>query len=167
MLSFGCKGLLCWTYAGRTPECPSLITFDGKRTNAWYDAATVFKEIRKLSDAFVQYKNIGALAHHCTDEVPYLKFSNPVKTFPTIKEIRCEDPLLVGCFAKEAGSATAFTLVNMSELEELKTVHVKLKIAGSTVTSWPRGQRVRLLPGADGFYQLMLPPGEGVFVEVE
>ncbi len=167
MLSFGCKGLLCWTYAGYKPQCPSLITVDGKRTNAWYDAATVFKEIRKISDAFVQYKNIGAFAHHCTDDTPYLKFSNPVKTFPTIKEIQCDDPLLVGCFAKENGAATAFTIVNMSELEEVKTTHVKLKIAGSTVAAWPRGQRVRLSPGADGFYRLTLPSGEGIFVEVE
>ena len=167
MLSFGCKGLLCWTYAGSKPEYPSLIAVDGKRTNAWYDAATVFKEIRKVSDAFVQYKNIGAFAHHCTDDTPYLKFSNPVKTFPTIKEIQCEAPLLVGCFAKEDGSATAFTVVHMSELEEVKTTHVKLKIAGSTVAAWPRGQRVRLSPGTDGFYQLTLPSGEGIFVEVE
>jgi len=167
MLSFGCKGLLCWTYAGYKPEFPSLITVDGNRTNAWYDAATVFKEIRKISDAFVEYKNIGAFAHRCTEDTPYLKFSNPVKNFPTIREIQCDDPLLVGCFAKEDGSGTAFTLVNMSELEEVKTTQAKLKIAGSTVTAWPRGQRMKLSPDADGFFQLTLPPGEGVFVEVE
>ena len=116
---------------------------------------------------FVQYKNIGAFAHNYTDDTPYLKFSNPVKAFPTIKEIQCEAPLLVGCFAKEDGSATAFTVVNTTELEEVKTTHVKLKIGGSTVAAWPRGQRVRLSPGPDGFYQLTLPSGEGVFVEVE
>ena len=55
----------------------------------------------------------------------------------------------------------------MSELEAVKTAHVKLKTAGSTVVAWPRGQRTGLLPDADGFYHLTLPPGEGVFVEVE
>ncbi len=159
MLSFGCKGLLCWTYAGYEPECPSLITVDGKRTNAWYDAATVFKEIRNISDAFVRYKNIGALAHNCTDDTPYLKFSNPVRTFSTIERIECDDPLLVGCFVEKDGPATALTVVNMSELEAVKTTHVKLKIAGSTVVAWPRGQRA-LIPGDDGFYHLTLPPGE-------
>jgi hypothetical protein len=167
MLSFGCKGLLCWTYAGYQPESPSLITVDGKRTNAWYDAATVFKEIHGISDAFVRYKNLGALAHNCTDETPYLKFSNPVRTFPTIQQIQCDDPLLIGCFAEGDGSATAFTIVNMSELEAIKTTYVKLKLAGSTVVAWPRGQRVVLLPDADGFHHLTLPPGEGVFIEVE
>ncbi len=167
MLSFGCKGLLCWTYAGYTPESPSLITIDGKRTNAWYDAATVFKEVRHISDAFVRYKNLGAMAHNSTDDTPYLKFSNPVQTFPTIERIQCGDPLLIGCFAAKDGPGTAFTLVNMSELESLKTAHVKLKLAGATITAWPRGQRTILIPDADGFHHLALPPGEGVFVEVE
>jgi len=167
MLSFGCKGLLCWTYAGYKPECPSLITIDGRRTNAWYDAATVFKEIRQVSDAFVRYRNIGALAHNCTDDTPYLKFSEPVQTFPTIQQIQCDDPLLIGCFEKKDGPATALTVVNMSELEAVKTVHVKLKLAGSTVVAWPRGQRTVLTPDADGFYPLTLASGEGVFVEVE
>ncbi len=167
MLSFGCKGLLCWTYAGYQPESPSLITVDGKRTNAWYDAATVFKEIRAISDAFVRYKNVGALAHNCTDDTPYLKFSNPLETFPPIEQIACDDPLLIGCFAEKDGPATALTIVNMSELEAVKTTHVKLKLAGSTVVAWPRGQRVVLVPDADGLYHLTLPPGEGVFVEVE
>ncbi len=167
MLSFGCKGLLCWTYAGYEPEFPSLITFDGQRTNSWYDAATVFKEIRRISDAFVGYKNIGALAHRCTDDTPYLKFSNPVRAFPTIEQIECDDPLLVGCFAKEDSPKTAFTIVNMSELEAVKTAYARLKIHGSTVVAWPRGERTVLTPDADGFYHLTLPSGEGLFVEVE
>jgi hypothetical protein len=167
MLSFGCKGLLCWTYAGYKPEFPSLITVDGRRTNAWYDAATVFKEIRQVSDAFVRYENLGALAHNCTDDTPYLKFSNPIQTFPTIQQIQCDDPLLIGCFAAKDGPATALTIVNMSELEAIKTAHVQLKIAGSTVVAWPRGQRTVLSPDTDGFYHLTLASGEGVFVEVE
>ena len=166
MLSFGCKGLLCWTYAGYKPEFPSLITVDGKRTRSWYDAATVFKEIRKISDAFVQHKYIGAFAHRCTDDTPYLKFSNPLEAFPTIKKIQCEDPLLIGCFAEKEGDGTAFTVVNMSELEEVKTVQVQMKIMGAEVTAWQRGQRVKLSPSTDGFYRLTLAPGEGVFVEV-
>lgn len=167
MLSFGCKGLLCWTYAGYSPEFPSLITVDGQRTNAWYDAATVFKEVRKISDAFVKYENIGALAHNCTADTPYLRFSNPVQAFPTLERIECDDPLLVGCFTGKDSSATAMTIVNMSELESLKTAHVRLKVGGSTVVAWPRGDRTVLAPDAEGFYHLKLPPGEGVLVEVE
>ena len=81
--------------------------------------------------------------------------------------MECDDPLLVGCFAEDNGPATAMTIVNMSELEAIKTAHVKMKIAGSTVVAWPRAERAALIPDADGFYHLTLPPGEGVFVEVE
>ncbi len=167
LLSFGCRGLLCWTYAGYEPEFPSLLTVDGRRTNAWYDAATVFKEVRQVSDAFIRYQNLGAFAHGCTDQTPYLKFSNPVRDFPTIQQIQCDDPLLVGCFAKDAGPGAAFTLVNMSELEAVKTAQVKLRLAGSSVVAWPRGQRAVLSPDADGLYHLSLSSGEGVFMEVE
>jgi hypothetical protein len=127
----------------------------------------VFKEIRQVSDAIVRYRNIGALAHHCTDDTPYLKFSNPVVTFPAIQEIQCDDPLLIGCFTAKDGPGSALTIVNMSELEAVKTVHVRLQVAGSTVIAWPRGQRTVLAPDADGFYPLTLPPGEGVFVEID
>ena len=65
------------------------------------------------------------------------------------------------------GAATAFTIVNMSELEAIRTAHVKLKIAGSTAVAWPRGERTVLIPDTDGFYYLTLASGEGVFVEVE
>lgn len=167
MLSFGCKGLLCWTYAGYKPECPSLITADGRRTNAWYDAATVFKEVRKISDAFVRYKSIGAFAHNATDATPYLRFSNPVQSFPAIQQIDCPAPLLIGCFAAKDGASSAFTIVNMSELEAVETTYVKLKINGERIVAWPRGERTVLAPDADGFCHLVLPSGEGVFVEVE
>jgi hypothetical protein len=131
MLSFGCKGLLCWTYAGYDTEFPSLITIDGRRTRSWYDAATVFKEIRQISDAFVRHKYIGAFAHGCSEETPYLKFSSPLEKFPFIQEIQSEDPLLIGCFSEKEGTGSAFTIVNMSELEDVKTVLVQMKIQGA------------------------------------
>lgn len=149
---------------------PSLITVDGKRTNAWYDAATVFKEIRNISDAVVQYKNIGAMNHNCTDETPYLEFSSPVENFPTVKQIRCDAPLLIGCFEKkekEDKTRTALTIVNMSELTAVQTAQVKVKFKGSKVIIWPRGQCEVQTPEADGFYYFTLAPGEGIYVEVE
>jgi len=107
------------------------------------------------------------MAHNCTDETPYLKFSNPVRDFAAIEQIRCDDPLLIGCFAAKDGPGAALTLVNMSDLELLKTTEVKVKLAGKTAVAWPRGRRTVLTPDADGFYSLTLSPGEGVFVEVE
>ena len=58
-------------------------------------------------------------------------------------------------------------MVNMSELEAVQTTYVKLKIEGTKVVAWPRGERTALVPDTDGFYRLALLSGEGVFVEVE
>lgn len=166
LLSFGCKGLLCWTYVGYKPEFPSLLTVDGKRTNAWYDAATVFKEIKLISDAYVQYKNLGAFTVNATDNEPYLKMSKPVTDFKGLKDIYSfNSPLLVGCFEKEDGYA--FTVVNMSELEDVQRAYVDFKLPdGYRAVSWQRGVRTELTPDKDGKYNLILASGEGVFVEV-
>ena len=166
LLSFGCKGLLCWTYVGYKPEFPSLLTIDGKRTNAWYDAATVFKEIKLISDAYVQYKNLGAFTVNATDNEPYLKMSQPLKGFKGLKDIYSfNSPLLVGCFEKEDGYA--FTVVNMTELEDVQRAEVEFKLPdGYRAVSWQRGVRTELTPDKDGKYHLILASGEGVFVEV-
>ena len=166
LLSFGCKGLLCWTYVGYKPEFPSLLTIDGKRTNAWYDAATVFKEIKLISDAYVQYKNVGAFTFGASDSTPYLKMSQPLKDFKGLKDIYSfNSPLLVGCFEKEDGYA--FTVVNMSELEDVQRTEVNFKLPdGYRAVSWLRGVRTELTPDKDGEYHLILASGEGVFVEV-
>ncbi len=167
MLSFGCKGLLCWTYCGYQPEFPSLVTREGKRSNAWYDAAGVFKEIRCISDAFVRYRNLGAMRHNGRGDTPYLRFSHPLERFAAIQRLECEQPLLIGCFAAKEGPGSAFTVVNMSELEAVETAEVKIWLAGATVVAWPHGRRVVLSADTDGCYRLTLASGEGIFVEVE
>lgn len=168
LLSFGCKGLLCWTYAGRDPAYPSLVDEHGRRTNSWYDAKAVFQEIRRLSDPFVRYQNLGAFPHAGAGPMPpYLRLSQPWRDFPVIQEIRCDDPLLAGCFAKKDGPGSAFTLVNMSELEEVRTVEARLRVKGGKIMAYPRGYPASLQPDAEGFVTFRLASGEGVFVTVD
>ena len=94
--------------------------------------------------------------------------SGELKEFPTIQEINCPDPLLIGCFAKKDESGeTAFTLVNMTELEAAKTTVAKLKLSGKTVTCYRRGEPEEVEQDADGLYIFPLETGEGVFVTVK
>lgn len=167
MLSFGCRGILCWVYGAYNPDFPSLVNIKNEKTPAWYDARTVFREIRKVSDVYCQYKNLGAFTHNASDEVPYLKMSGELKDFPTIQEIQCPDPLLIGCFArKEESARTAFTLVNMTELEAAKTTVVKMKLNGKKVTCYRRGEPKEVEQDANGLYIFPLETGEGIFVTV-
>ncbi len=168
MLSFGCRCILCWTYAGYHDDFPSLVDTSSRRTTAWYDARPVFWELRRLSDEYVKYRNIGAFTHNCTDETPYLKMTGEYKDFNAIQEIDCAEPLLIGCFEKKDESKSgAFTLVNMSELQDNKGATVRMKLDASGATAWYRGVPQVVKPNDEGFFTFELASGEGVFVTLQ
>lgn len=169
MLSFGCKTILCWTYAGYNPDFPSLVDTESRKTPAWYDARAVFHELRRLSDVFVQYKNLGAFSHNCSDATPYLKFSNEYRNFDAIQEIDCPDPLLVGCFENKTNAKyKAFTLVNMVNFQDGHGTTVRMKLdAPNDVVVWQRGVPMEVKPSADGWFEFYLGTGEGVFVTLD
>ena len=167
MLSFGCKGLLCWTYAGYREEAPSLIDIHGNKTSAWYAIRPVISEVKRLSDVYVQYRNLGAFAHNYSDRVPYLRISTPYTAFKTIEKIDCPQPLLVGCFEKKSAPGTAFTLVNMAEFEDGLGTTATIKLSGKKVTAYYRGLPEVVVPDANGLYRFHLACGEGVFITVE
>ena len=168
MLSFGCKCILCWTYSGYNPKYPSLVAIDSSKTRAWYDARPVFWELRRLSDEFIQYRNLGAFTHNCTKDTPYLQMSNEYKDFDAIQEIDCAEPLLIGCFAKKDDSgARAFTLVNMTDFAKEQGATARIKLDGSKAIAWYRGVPQEVLPDDDGFFQFHLASGEGVFVTIQ
>lgn len=168
MLSFGCRAILCWVYVSRdASRPPSLITCDGERTAAWYDARTVLNEVKAISDVFCSYRNLGAFTHNCTDATPYLKMSGEYRNFATIRSVKCSAPLLFGCFESKSGKGTAFTVVNMNDLEKARSTLAKIDIAGEGVIVYRRGVPARAERGADGMYDIPLECGEGVFVTVE
>ena len=168
MLSFGCKTILCWTYAGYNPDFPSLVDTESRKTPAWYDARAVFQELRRLSDVFVQYKNLGAFSHNCSDKTPYLKFSNEYRDFDAIQEIDCPDPLLVGCFESKADAKRkAFTLVNMTEFQDAVGTTVRMKLDAKKVVVWQRGVPMEIAPNAEGWHEFYLGTGEGIFVTLD
>ncbi len=168
LLSFGCRGILCWVYPALKPEIPSLVDWNNEKTPAWYDARTVFQEIRKVSDVFCAYRNLGAFTHNASKEVPYLQMTNEYQKFQTIQEIQSSDPLLIGCFeSKEASGKTAFSIVNMTELHAAQTAVAKLRIRGKKITAWYRGIPKTVTPDENGFCVFPLETGEGIFVTVE
>ncbi len=168
MLSFGCRCILCWTYAGYEDDFPSLVDTKSRQTTAWHDARPVLWELRRISDEYVKYRNLGAFTHNCTEETPYLKMSGEYKDFGAIKEIECAEPLLVGCFEKKDESkGAAFTLVNMSELQENRGTTVRMKLQGAEATAWYRGAPQTIKANEEGWFDFQLASGEGVFVTIQ
>jgi len=172
LLSFGCTGLMAWNYAGYT-DFPSIVNVKNyTNTQAYYDLKPVLKEVNMISDIFMQYKNLGAFNHNygkvqSTENSHYLYISDQYTDFDAITDITCDDLLLFGCFEKKIGAGKAFTVVNMSEIADEKTVTLTFRADNyNTVTAYPMGVKTVLTPQS-GVYTLTLECGQGVFVTLD
>ena len=167
MLSFGCRNLMCWRYAGYREGFPALTDENGVRSPTWYEARRVFRELRKFDDLYCTYRNLGAFTVNCTEKTPYLKMTDEYRDFATIRKIDCVHPLLVGCFDSKKDDSKAFTLVNMTELEDDREISVRVSVVGDCATVWRRGKSETKRADASGFITIDLDGGEGVFVTVK
>jgi len=128
-------------------------------------------EIRKLSDVYCRYKNIGAFNVNCTKETLYLEMTDQI-AFPIIKSI-CgitpngePSPLLVGCFEATEGLGKAFTVVNMRELVTHYSADVEFSLNGyDNAVVYIKGEPVEMTAD-NGIFRLHLECGEGAFVTV-
>ena len=165
-LSFGCTCITLWNYCG-DDKFPSLVhPITTRPTAAYYDIQPVLWEMQNLSDLYIQYKNLGAFTVNCTDATPYLKMTQEYTDFSIISDIKCEDPLLFGCFEKEKGRGKAFTVVNMVDWQTPKDTTVKFKTKAKKVTVY-RNAEPTVLTANRGVYTIDLKQGDGVFVTLD
>ncbi|MBQ9940087.1 MAG: S-layer homology domain-containing protein [Clostridia bacterium] len=166
LLSFGCKTLIHYLYDG----WHGMITEYQYPNENYYAAQPVMWELRRLSDTYVQYENLGAFTVNCTDDVPYLKMSGEYKDFEIITGIESENPLLVGCFRKKSGEGYAFTVVNMVDFAADKrdaSFTFRLSDLSRTVTIYDKAEKPHVLTSSNGNYTVDLEEGQGVFITVE
>ena len=166
LLSFGVKNLLCYTFApnGGKTGCP--LDKRSDKTELYLAYRRLCNGLHKLSDVYVTYKYVGAFNVNSSPETtPYLEMYNPYKDFKAITDIKCDSPLLVGCFEKKEGEGCAFTLVNMQDMQYPKTISAKLKITGN-VTMYRDGVPTKC-SSCDGWYEFTLVQGDGIFVTVD
>ena len=165
MLSFGIKTMLyyVWTETGDYFNTP--INAEGGKNPVWYGAQKFNHEFIAISPVYLQYNNIGAFTHN-SENLSYAQMLYPLESFAPIKEVKCDDALLIGCFEKAEGEGYAFTVVNMSEMKLNKTVNVSLKLEGKTVTSYFGGEPQVMTPDANGYYTFELVCGDGVFITI-
>ncbi|MBE6687732.1 MAG: hypothetical protein E7588_00455 [Ruminococcaceae bacterium] len=166
MLSFGAKAMMYYTFADRTMHTGALINVRGDRTKLFFASKRMCEGLHKLSDIYVQYKNIGAFNLNSTPETtPYLEMYQPYTGFDTISEICCDTPLLVGCFEKKDGNGTAFTLVNMQDFNMPKSCTVRFR-ANGIITMYYDGEP-KQLEAVNSEYTVTLSQGDGVFITAE
>lgn len=167
-LSFGFSSFVYWCY---TPGGFSYMPYhvvhqDGTPSHIYYFVKDSIAEVKRLNDVYLSYKNLGAFNVNCTDDTKYLRMTKPV-SFPTITEIKSDDPLLIGCFEANKGDGKAFTLVNMNDPMMFKKASATFKLDKDyKVTAWYNGYPTELA-GVNGEYGVSLDGGEGVFITLE
>ena len=170
LLSYGCTGILLWSLNSNNEiDYPSIFNKStGDVTQPLYDdCATVMWEIRNLSDTYVQYKNLGAFNVNYSATTPWLRMTGQYKDFNILSEVKSEEPLLIGCFEKKEGTGYAFTVVNMTDINDFLPATLKFKIAEPlTVTLYDEAQPKVLTADADGYYTINLETTDGVFVTI-
>jgi len=166
MLSFGAKALLYFVYGGRPGKDGGIIAADGSKGELFYASKRLCGGLKKLSDLYLEYRNIGAFNVNCdAAKTPYLVMENPYSGPVNPGEIVTEDSLLIGVFEKKNGAGTAFTIVNMNNLQTPKTAHLTLNAPGNVVVyrdgvpceTAEKGQKL----------ELELLAGDGVFMTVD
>ena len=164
-LSFGVKTYLHYLYSYQNHY--SLVV-DGEPTEIYYAAQKADNEILALSDDYVQYKNVGCFNLNCDKtKYAYAQFDNQYKDFKVIKEIKSDDPLLVGCFEKKEGNGYAFTVVNMNSITKPAEANLTFTLDGSyKVYVYQSGVKTELKADA-GVYSLKLENAEGAFIILE
>jgi len=167
MLAFGAKTLLYYIMGTYSSHTGCAFDVRGDKTKTYFAIQRMALGLHKLSDVYVQYKNLGAFNVNSTPEAtPYLEMYNPYKDFSAISDIKCDSPLLIGCFEKKEGEGKAFTLVNMQDFASPKTVSAKLKINGNNITVYRDGIPSKQT-SSDGWYEFTLVQGDGIFVTID
>ncbi len=166
MLSYGAVMFYYYVFADRVRHSGTVLNCRGETTPLYYDIKKIASGIKKLSDIYLSYRNLGAFNVNCDPKItPCLDMESPYLGFKAIEKIESDIPLLVGCFEKKEGEGNAFTLVNYNGFETLESHTVRLKADGK-LTLYREGEPT-VLTGKDGFYEIELSVGEGVFVTIE
>ncbi len=168
-LSFGASVIKYFTYITPISSAEdfkaALIDEELNKTDRWYYAQKVNSEIKYISSSLKDYKNIGAFSINCGNETKYLEFENQYDFSSVIKDIKCDNPLLFGCFEKNG--EYAFTIVNMTNLQSSKGIsEVKVK-TDKPLNVLNKNETKLINPDSEGYVTIKLDVGDGVFCEIE
>ncbi len=172
-LSFGAKDIQYFTYC--TPISSTedfkdaLVDLNNEKTERWYGAQSVNRALNLMSDAYMQYDNLGAYTVNPTDD-GFMKFSNQYKDFDAIEQVTVSDnrPVLIGAFSSDtAEHSRAFTCVDLGDpgLSVALPTEVTVKLTeATTATMYYKDTVTTLTPDENGCITFKLYNGDGAFI---
>ena len=174
-LAFGASNIEYFTY--RTPNSSTenfknaLIDRDNQKTERWYGAQNVNRELAAMGDAFMQYRHLGCWGVNMQNAPKYFCFDNQYAGFDAIGKITVTDDnaLLMGAFEAKEGDGHAFICVNTADPgtgSKTITVTMTLENGYTGITLYQKGEKTVLSADASGCISFTLDCGEGVFAEL-
>lgn len=172
-LSFGAQDIEYFTYC--TPISTTedfkdaLVDLNNEKTERWYGAQSVNRALHLMSDAYMQYDNLGAFTVNPTS-AGFMKFSNQYKDFDAIADVSVSDnrPVLIGAFASDtAEHSRAFTCVDLGDpgLEMASPTEVTVQLTDAvTATMYYKDTVTTLTPDENGCITFTLQNGDGAFI---
>ena len=172
-LSFGAQNIEYFTY--RTPNSSTeeykdaLISRENEKTERWYGAQSVNAALALMSDAYMQYDNLGAFTVNEDASQKFMHFANQYREFDAIGDIRVsgDKPVLFGAFASDtAEHSRAFTCVNLGDpglAAEPIEITVELTEA-TTATMYYKDTTTTLTPDENNCITFPLSFGDGAFI---
>ena len=172
-LSFGAQDIEYFTYC--TPISTTedfkdaLVDLNNEKTERWYGAQSINRALHLMSDAFMQYQNLGAFTVNPTS-AGFMKFSNQYKDFDAIADVSVtyNRPVLIGAFASDtAEHSRAFTCVDLGDpgLEMASPTEVTVQLTeATTATMYYKDTVTTLTPDENGCITFTLHNGDGAFI---
>lgn len=154
----------------------NVINDDYSKGPRYNDIKEINEELLKMSEAYLQYENLGVYTTDPTEENeefiqiqnPYTDFDNVITEF--IPAPGFESPILFGCFkSKDSDNKYAFVAVNLAALTDIKTIAPPSSFAlnAKNVTIYTNGNPTELSLAKTGYYPAAIANGSGIFITVE
>ncbi len=174
-LSFGAENIEYFTYrtpiSGAETYKDALIGADDTKTENWYGAQAVNRDLAAISEAYMQYNNLGAFTVNPVSDASgdFMRFSNQYTAFDAIERVTVsrDKPVLIGAFSSEtAEHDRAFTCVNLGDPGyQITPIDVTVDLTDAkTATLYYKGETTTLTPDENGCITFTLEYGDGCFV---
>ena len=166
-LSFGATMIEYFTYTTVPSNLENfgeaIIDASGERTARYDMVKELNAHISSFAEVYGEYNSLGAFSVNCKPGT-YAYHSNQYNGFDSVVSLDTDDSVLVGCFEK-AGGKKAFTLVNLNDLVTGESASIRVK-AGQSLTVYQQGECKTLTADSEGYVNITLQKGEGVFVVI-
>jgi len=164
-LAFGAKAVVYACYqTGWWDDGSHMVNAAGETTDTYDAVRAVNEELRVFAETYGEYSWLGAYTVN-SYKAAGLRYEL-ANGLPKQERLRLNswDGLLVGCFDQKDGDGKAYVIVNMMELLHEKTARLTVEFPENTPVTLYVGGIPTAFEG--GRREIMLAPGEGVFVTV-